>query len=73
MHCNYDACQGVDCKEDTCGSSRLRRETISLKANIVGRGHVSKGTLNVSLYDLYKKHDPVNSRLHYFRSDRCSK
>ena len=61
MHCNYDACQGVDCKEDTCGSSRLRRETISLKANIVGRGHVSKGTLTVSSYDLYKKHDPNNS------------
>ena len=60
MHCNYDACQGVDCKEDTCGSSRLRRETISLKANIVGRGHVSKGSSTISLYDLYKKHDPVN-------------
>ena len=49
--------------EDTCGRSRLRRETISLKANIVGRGHVSKGTLIVSLYDLYKTYayDPVKS------------
>ena len=47
-----DACQGTDCREDTCGSSRL-----SLKANTVGRGHVSKGTLTVSLYDLIKMHD----------------
>ena len=49
--------------EDTCGRARLRRETISLKANIVGRGHVSKGTLIVSLYDLYKTYayDPVKS------------
>ena len=47
-----DACQGTDCREDTCGSSRLRRETISLKANIVGRGRVSKGTLTLFLYDL---------------------
>lgn len=45
VHCNYDACQGEECKVDTCSSSRLRRETISLKANIVGHGHISKGPI----------------------------